>query len=167
MTNRLFVPLKTEHYRNFESGDKTIELRGKGNQFNFGTVQRGRPVELRRGYSTDDSLWGVIGACYWVHGLTNLLEHVDHTKIMPGSTQTEFLNSAEELLSDYDRYVAFEVDLFDLEREIEREFGTSTRLVVSAEYLKQTIGMPLEAVKAEIDGVSERQLSNDKYVIET
>lgn len=60
MAERLFVPLATAPYRWFESGKKTWELRVKRGQYNTKNVRVGRPVELRRGYSTPDSIMGTI-----------------------------------------------------------------------------------------------------------
>lgn len=106
--DRLFVPLMTEHYRNFESGTKTIELRGINPQFNEETVVVGRPVELRRGYSTDDSLWGEIAKVWTFEALADIPKRLDHTAIHPSVTQAEFLDSAAQLLGDYERYIAFQ-----------------------------------------------------------
>jgi hypothetical protein len=58
--DRLFVPLAEQPYRWFASGHKTWELRAKRGQFTEQHIDLGRRVELRRGYSTPDSLWGVI-----------------------------------------------------------------------------------------------------------
>ena len=55
----LFIPLKTEYYRQFEAGTKTHEYRQYG-KFNERTCAIGRPVILRRGYSTPDILSGTI-----------------------------------------------------------------------------------------------------------
>jgi len=109
--DRLFVPLKTEHYRNFESGEKDIELRGYNNQFNTETVVPGRLVELRRGYSTDDSLWGTIEHVWSEGSLEVFARNFDHQRVLPDSTEEEFLQSARDLLGDYNCYIAFSVDL--------------------------------------------------------
>lgn len=111
MSDRLFVPLKTEHYRNFESGEKEWELRGKNNQFNPNTVQSGRRVELRRGYSTDDSLWGTITGVEWFMSARAIPERIDHELILPNSTVDEFVASVQEMLGKYDDLVAFRVEL--------------------------------------------------------
>lgn len=107
--DRLFVPLKTEHYRAFEAGEKEWELRGINNQFNPEQVVKGRVVELRRGYSTDDSLWGTITDVATFDSLDVIPIQLDHTLIVPGATREEFLTGAQELLGDYDEYIAFRV----------------------------------------------------------
>lgn len=47
----LFVPLKTEYFRAFERGEKTIEYRAYGARWNERTCTRGRDVTLSHGYS--------------------------------------------------------------------------------------------------------------------
>ncbi len=46
----LFIPLKTEHYRRFESGEKNWEYRRYGIRWNERTCRVGRPVTLSLGY---------------------------------------------------------------------------------------------------------------------
>lgn len=107
--NRLFVPLNGEHYENFASGEKDTELRGYSDQYNMKTVYPGRTVELRRGYSTGDSLWGVIAHVNHFEHLSNIPEEMDHRRILPDSTKEEFLDSASRLLNGYSTYIAFKV----------------------------------------------------------
>lgn len=47
----LFVPLRTEWFRAFESGEKTVEYRAYGPRWNETTCYVGRPVTLSHGYS--------------------------------------------------------------------------------------------------------------------
>lgn len=110
-TDRLFVPLTTEHYRNFENAGKEWELRGVNQVFNPETVYEGRRVELRRGYSTGDSLWGAVGQVEQFDWLENVPSRIDHRKILPGASEWEFLRSAKELVGDYERWISFEVVL--------------------------------------------------------
>lgn len=111
MTDRLFVPLNTEPYRWFETGRKDIELRGVDHRFNVDTIWRGRPVELRRGYSTDDSLWGKVGDVLFVHRLGWLAADV-WPRIDPEAPHREaFEQRVYGMLGARERYVAFEVVL--------------------------------------------------------
>lgn len=113
-SDRLFVPLKGEHYRAFEAGEKDIELRGINDQFNPDTVTPGRRVELRRGYSTPDSLWGTIGRpVHIINDYGYIADLLDHQRILPDSPRSVFEYSVEEMLGDYDRWIAFIVDLDD------------------------------------------------------
>lgn len=57
----LFVPLSTEPFRWFQSGKKTWEMRRARGAFLPARLTLGRPVTLRRGYSTSDNLHGTIG----------------------------------------------------------------------------------------------------------
>lgn len=108
--DRLFVPLYTEPYRAFESGAKDVELRGLGPRFNRETVYPGRPVELRRGYSTGDSLWGLVGEVRVFEALEAVPREY-RERIKPGAGREAFVESATELLGNYDRLIAFEVVL--------------------------------------------------------
>lgn len=110
---RLFVPLKTPHYRAFVGGGKTWELRGVGDRFNQETVFEGRPVELRRGYSTDDVLWGIIETVEQSRTLEELTTTVPADDIAPGADYEQFVDTVERLLGGYDAYIAFEVDLVE------------------------------------------------------
>ena len=58
----LFVPLATEPYRQFQSGEKTVEVRQAAPRWLY--VVSGREVRLRRGYSTPDEMRGVVLGCY-------------------------------------------------------------------------------------------------------
>ncbi len=56
----LFIPLKTEYYRAFERGDKDTEYRLYGGPWTERQCAVGRRVNIRRGYSTKDNLYGVV-----------------------------------------------------------------------------------------------------------
>lgn len=107
--DRLFVPLKTEHYRGFETGLKDVELRGVNHMFNPATIRVGRPVELRRGYNTGDSLWRLITEVWTFDALEEIPSALDFNRIQPGATLEEFLETARELVGQYEQWVAFEV----------------------------------------------------------
>lgn len=72
MTSRLFVPLHSIWYDLFKNGKKTVEVRGRNNQFNNKTVWHGRPVELRRGYAKEGALWGTIGNIHYSDSIYHL-----------------------------------------------------------------------------------------------
>lgn len=111
--NRLFTPLESRHYRNFESGGKTWELRGINHQFNETTVVPGRIVELRRGYSTNDSLWGVITDVETFDSLNAVPDTIPVEQIHPGANRDEFLRSARQIIGEYDEFIAFHVDILE------------------------------------------------------
>lgn len=111
--DRLFVPLASEHYWAFESGEKTWELRGKNNQFNRETVETGKTVELRRGYSTDDSLWGIITDVREFDSVDEIVADFPFQKIRPDASEAEFRDSVADLLGQYDSFIAFEVTIVE------------------------------------------------------
>lgn len=63
----LYIFLKTEYYRAFESGDKRHEYRPYGKRWNEATCSVGRPVMLCRGYSTPDRIAGTVASFRKVH----------------------------------------------------------------------------------------------------
>lgn len=56
----LFIPLKTEYYERFESGEKRDELRAYGVRWNELTCLIGRPVTLSKGYGKQNRINGVV-----------------------------------------------------------------------------------------------------------
>jgi hypothetical protein len=56
----LFIPLKTEYYRDFECGMKTVEYRLYGPRWNERTCQPGRAVTLSLGYGKRERLHGIV-----------------------------------------------------------------------------------------------------------
>lgn len=111
--DRLFVPLNSEPWNAFESGQKTAEFRGVNHQFNRDTVYEGRLVELRRGYSTDDSLWGTITDVSVDSHLGDLVEEFFEQLEYGDRTLGEVVYSANELVGGYDEYIVFSVRLND------------------------------------------------------
>lgn len=109
--DRLFVPLNTEHYENFQQG-KEIEVRGYGSQYNnHKTVLVGRRVELRKGYNTNQSIFGEIEEVWVFTDVWEMLTQLPIEKINPNiESKKELEKQIKELLSDYDAYIAFKVD---------------------------------------------------------
>lgn len=83
--DRLFVPLKTEPYEWFQSGKKHWELRQRRGGFRFGAYV-GRRVELRRGYSTEDALWGSITDVEVANTIDEMFAKVWYKRVLPTAT---------------------------------------------------------------------------------
>src|SRR5690554_5605178 len=66
----LFVPLKTEYFEQFKSGEKRDELRLYGKRWNEETCTPGRQVILSKGYGKHERLKGVIWKFKRQHGAT-------------------------------------------------------------------------------------------------
>jgi len=60
----LFIPLKTEYFNAFKSGEKFIEYRAYGPRWNEKTCPAGRRVVLSKGYGKHERITGVILAAY-------------------------------------------------------------------------------------------------------
>lgn len=56
----LFIPLKTEYYNQFLSGEKTYEIRKYGARWNIHTCRVGRKATLSKGYGKQNRISGVI-----------------------------------------------------------------------------------------------------------
>lgn len=57
----LFIPLRTEWFRAFESGEKDTEYRAYGPRWNERTCVVGRPATVSHGYSGKRLLRTVVG----------------------------------------------------------------------------------------------------------
>lgn len=108
--NRLFVPLNSEPWRAFDREEKCAEFRGVNNQFNPETVVEGRAVELRRGYSTEDSLWGVISKVEVGSHLGDLVEEWYEELEYGDRNLGEIVHSVNQQVGNYDQYIVFEID---------------------------------------------------------
>jgi len=60
MEKPLFIPLKTEFFRAFEDGSKSVEYRVYGPRWNERTCSVGRAVVLSHGYGKNERLQGVV-----------------------------------------------------------------------------------------------------------
>lgn len=68
---RVFVPVDSAVFDRYTRG-KYVEVRNAKGRWNVRHVKTGKPVTIRRGYSTADELHGVIGRTVIVRGITNL-----------------------------------------------------------------------------------------------
>lgn len=57
----LFVPLASDPYTSFETGNKTVEVRQYGPRWNARTVKPGRAVTLSKGYGVKHRLARRVG----------------------------------------------------------------------------------------------------------
>ncbi|MGA8142571.1 MAG: hypothetical protein WB987_01645 [Candidatus Acidiferrales bacterium] len=93
------MPLSKEPYRWFAEGLKQWELRKYGRQYTERHVRVGRKVELRRGYSTRESLWGVITEIVLAPNLHDFFAKVDYKIVVPVATsEKEAIQIAEKIL---------------------------------------------------------------------
>lgn len=117
--DRLFVPLSTRPYRWFKQGRKKWELRTRGGNFTTNTVYFNRHVELRKGYSSSESVWGKIKYTLFGDTIEEILDEIPFYEIIPeASSRSEAINEIRSILDtaiDNGSYIAFRVD-----SEIER-----------------------------------------------
>ncbi len=84
--DRLFVPLATEPFRWFCSGNKLWELRKLGRQYTLEHVRPGRNVELRRGYGDPKAaIWGAIVDVVQAANVVAFFEVVPWWAVLPES----------------------------------------------------------------------------------
>lgn len=113
---RVFVPLAKEPFVWFEKGHKQWELRRYGRQYTERQVRAGREVELRHGYSSHQSLWGVITDTMRAKSVRDFFAHVDYETVIPtAASQDEAIRIAERILRIPERaevaVFAFRVEL--------------------------------------------------------
>jgi len=114
MPDRLFVPLAKEPFSWFLKGQKLWELRRYGRQYTDAHIIPGRLVELRKGYSSRDSLWGKVGRIVKSKNLTSFFEIVPFKDVIPtASSENEAIEIAENILGVDDSVplIGFEIQL--------------------------------------------------------
>jgi hypothetical protein len=98
-TRRLFVPLASEPFRWFTEGQKQWELRKYGRQYTERHVWVGRRIELRRGYSSKESLWGVIMETVHTANVRDFFGKVNYKIVIPAAqSEVEAIEMAERIL---------------------------------------------------------------------
>lgn len=95
--SRLFVPLSSAPFDWFASGEKLWELRRYGRRFNTAQLQVGRPVELRRGYNTCDSIWGAVDTVVIAESISEFFQKVPFKQVIPTA---EDVTTAVEIATD-------------------------------------------------------------------
>jgi hypothetical protein len=101
--SRLFVPLATDPYQWFLSGQKRWEVRRQRGAFSLHHVTQGRRVELRRGYSdARSSLWGTVADVIKKESLAEVFESIPYSEIVPDAT-------------DYDSAVGWAADILRID----------------------------------------------------
>jgi len=107
---RLFVPLSSQPFEQFERGYKEYEVRKYGRQFTEKHVFSGRRVELRKGYS-GPSFWGVVGDVH-IGALEDIIAAVDYRKVEPTTGGVKYAALVNrECLGDAEKYILFRVTL--------------------------------------------------------
>jgi len=111
--DRLFVPLASGPYEWFGSGAKEWELRKLGRQYTPKHLVVGRRVELRRGYSLGNSLWGNLAEVRQAGSIREFFESVHYALVIPpAKSLAEALATAEGILGAADvPVIGFRVDV--------------------------------------------------------
>jgi len=106
--DRLFVPLSTEPYLDFKEKGKQYEVRSCERAFSEKYVYKGRPVEIRKGYS-GESLNGIIGKVI-IGSLEHIMYKLDYKKIEPNAkNKNEAILENKKILGKKDKYIAFQI----------------------------------------------------------
>jgi hypothetical protein len=109
---RLFVPIGAQPFAWFSSGKKRWEMRRYGRQYTDKHVVPGRIVELRRGYNSQDSLWGRIGRVVRAQNLSRFFEAVPYGEVIPiASSLQDAINIADAFVGADDSVsiIGFEI----------------------------------------------------------
>jgi hypothetical protein len=87
--DRLFVPLATQPFVWFSSGQKKWELRRFGRQYTPKHVRVGRRVELRRGYGGREVIWGKVLDVVEADGVDDFFNKVNYKEVVPVANSRE------------------------------------------------------------------------------
>jgi|SRR5580658_3144741 hypothetical protein len=99
LNRRLFVPLANEPFRWFAGGQKHWELRRYGRQYTERHVRVGRQVELRRGYNSEDSLWGVVTETLPASSIREFFSKVNYKTVVPSArSEAEAIEIVNQIL---------------------------------------------------------------------
>lgn len=118
---RLFVPLASEPFNWFLSGQKKWELRKADRQYTKKYVYKGRMVELRKGYNTDEKLFGQVDNVVESVSLEGIFEKASFKEIIPiAKNKSEAISISLEILkpSKLHSFIAFKIDLNDTKETI-------------------------------------------------
>lgn len=111
-SDRIFVPLVTEAFDWFKSGEKEWELRGYGGQWTEKHLRPGRRVELRKGYSSPDRIWGKLTEVVAADSIQEMYDKVPFKKVVPvAKTKAEAIQIANHIMGKKERYIAFRVSI--------------------------------------------------------
>lgn len=112
--NGLFLPVSTQPYRAWESGNKQVELRNNGGAYTFKHVRVGRRVLIRRGYSSPDELWGTIISRAVYHDWDMLFFNNRWDTIAPWAkdrAEASWVLKEYVSISKFDGVIAFGIEL--------------------------------------------------------
>lgn len=110
---RLFVALASDPFRWFASGEKLWELRRFGRQFNDARIQVGREVELRKGYSTKESIWGEVNSVVVAENIAEFFKKVPFSEVIPvAESLSNAVEIAQQIIGHHDqKVIGFRVDI--------------------------------------------------------
>lgn len=96
---RLFIPLCSDPFNWFESGEKEWELRKKSKQFNSDNIEIGSYVELRRGYVAQNGVsWGIVTDCKTFSSLKDVFSSISYHKIVRADNEEQAVDYVCTLL---------------------------------------------------------------------
>ena len=96
---RLFIPLCTDPFNWFESGEKEWELRKKSKQFNPDSIEIGSYVELRRGYVAKNGVsWGRVIDCKTFSSLKDVFASIPYQRIVRADNEEKAVDYVCTLL---------------------------------------------------------------------
>lgn len=110
---RLFVPLATQPFRWFQSGNKQWELRRYGRQYTETHLTPGRRVELRRGYGNPkEALWGTLLEQHRAGSVEEFFDKVPYEQVIPAAeSRSHAERLAREILGGGFDVIGFRVKI--------------------------------------------------------
>ncbi len=110
---RLFVPLSKEPFYWFMSGKKKWELRKNERQYTNKHVYKGRSVEFRMGYSSDEKYMANIKEVLECNSLEEVFDKVNFKRIIPtAKNKNDAILTAKKILnpSEENNFIVFRVE---------------------------------------------------------
>lgn len=107
------MALASDPFRWFASGEKLWELRRFGRQFNDARIQVGREVELRKGYSTKESIWGEVNSVVVAENIAEFFKKVPFSEVIPvAESLRNAVEIAQQIIGHHDqKVIGFRVDI--------------------------------------------------------
>ncbi len=120
---RLFIPLCTEPFNWFVSGEKEWELRRRSSKYNKDQIIIGDTVELRRGYVARNGVcWGKVTDCREYSSLKEVFSEIPYQKIIRAGSLAEATDYVTNLMGlSYDGradLIAIRIERIEMKGEI-------------------------------------------------
>lgn len=101
MSSRIFVPLASDPFWRFKKGSKGVEVRAFQSPVARAVRNHdmGTPVNLRRGYSTSDNIWGRLGLWVIADNVESLPVEFRIAADLPEQRRTDYYDPDQKVVA--------------------------------------------------------------------